>query len=68
MHCSLSLVHSDPNNGDLKVPATWPKFTSSAQKFLEINSKMNVNYVKQKLRLRYVHFWTSILPNLSFPE
>uniref|UniRef100_A0A3Q3X0U9 Carboxylic ester hydrolase n=1 Tax=Mola mola TaxID=94237 RepID=A0A3Q3X0U9_MOLML len=44
----------DPNKGDLKVPATWPKFTSSAQKFLEINSKMNVNYVKQKLRLRYV--------------
>ncbi|XP_028274095.1 bile salt-activated lipase-like [Parambassis ranga] len=54
----------DPNKGDSKVPATWPKFTSTGHQFLEINSKMNANYVGQKLRLRYVHFWTSVLPNL----
>ncbi|KAM8744036.1 bile salt-activated lipase-like [Acanthopagrus schlegelii] len=53
----------DPNKG-LSVPATWPKFTSSGHQFLEINSDMNKNYVQQKMRQRYVHFWTSILPNL----
>lgn len=68
MHCSLSLVHSDPNKGDLKVPVTWPEFTSSGQKFIEIHSDMDRNYVGEMLRLRYVQFWTSILPNLSFLE
>ncbi|XP_007575717.1 bile salt-activated lipase-like [Poecilia latipinna] len=54
----------DPNVGDLKVPATWPTFTASGHKFLEINSDMDAGYVRQKLRLRYVNFWTSIFPNL----
>ncbi|XP_068190976.1 bile salt-activated lipase-like [Antennarius striatus] len=54
----------DPNKGELSVPVTWPPFTSSGHKYLEINSKMNKNYVHQNLRLRYVHFWTNILPNL----
>uniref|UniRef100_A0A3Q2Z1D0 Carboxylic ester hydrolase n=1 Tax=Hippocampus comes TaxID=109280 RepID=A0A3Q2Z1D0_HIPCM len=53
----------DPNNGDLSVPATWPKFTNGHQ-YLEINNKMDKNYVRQKMRMRYVHFWTSVLPNL----
>ncbi|XP_029024966.1 bile salt-activated lipase-like [Betta splendens] len=53
----------DPNNGALSVPVTWPAF-SSGERFLEINSKMNKDYVRQKLRLRYVHFWTSVLPSL----
>uniref|UniRef100_A0A671YUT6 Carboxylic ester hydrolase n=1 Tax=Sparus aurata TaxID=8175 RepID=A0A671YUT6_SPAAU len=53
----------DPNKG-LSVPATWPQFTSSGHQFLEINSDMNKNYVQQKMRLRYVHFWASILPNV----
>ncbi|CAL8317780.1 unnamed protein product [Lota lota] len=54
----------DPNNG-LKVPATWPQFTTSGQQFLEINAKMNKSSVKQKMRLRFVHFWTSVLPSLQ---
>uniref|UniRef100_A0A3B5BA35 Carboxylic ester hydrolase n=1 Tax=Stegastes partitus TaxID=144197 RepID=A0A3B5BA35_9TELE len=54
----------DPNNGDLKVPATWPKFTNSGEQYLEIHNNMNKNYIRQRLRLRYVHFWSSTLPNL----
>ncbi|XP_029921540.1 bile salt-activated lipase [Myripristis murdjan] len=53
----------DPNRG-MKVPSTWPKFSSSGHQYLEINSKMNKNSVKQKMRLRYVHFWSSVLPSL----
>uniref|UniRef100_UPI003AAB4710 bile salt-activated lipase n=1 Tax=Centroberyx gerrardi TaxID=166262 RepID=UPI003AAB4710 len=55
----------DPNKGGLSVPTTWPKFTSTGHQFLEINAKMNKNYVKQKMRMRYVHFWTSVLPSLA---
>ncbi|TNN43540.1 Bile salt-activated lipase [Liparis tanakae] len=54
----------DPNNGELRVPTAWPKFTSNSHRYLEINSKMDRNYVQQKMRLRYVHFWTSVLPNI----
>ncbi|KAF7663375.1 hypothetical protein LDENG_00212190 [Lucifuga dentata] len=54
----------DPNQGGSNVPATWPLFTKSGHQYLEIHSAMNQNYVRQKLRTRYVHFWTSILPNL----
>ncbi|XP_072227674.1 bile salt-activated lipase-like isoform X2 [Leuresthes tenuis] len=54
----------DPNKGELSVPATWPEFTDSGHKFLEINSKTSPSSVKQSLRQRYVHFWTSVLPNL----
>ncbi|XP_030598540.1 bile salt-activated lipase [Archocentrus centrarchus] len=54
----------DPNKGGSNVPATWPEFTRSGPEFLEIHSDMDKNYVQQQLRLRYVHFWTSILPNL----
>ncbi|XP_044030135.1 carboxyl ester lipase, tandem duplicate 2 [Siniperca chuatsi] len=54
----------DPNKGEMNVPVTWPRFTSTEHHFLEINSKMDKSYVRQKMRLRYVHFWTDILPNL----
>lgn len=54
----------DPNKGDLKVPVTWPAFTSNDHRYLEINSKMGNTSVGQKLRLRYVNFWTSVFPNL----
>ncbi|XP_041826124.1 carboxyl ester lipase, tandem duplicate 2 [Melanotaenia boesemani] len=54
----------DPNKGDMKVPATWPEFTSTGHQYLELHSKMDKNYVGQKLRMRFVHFWTSVLPNL----
>lgn len=64
------VVHSDPNKGDLSVPVTWPQFTSTGHQYLEINSRMDAGYVNQRLRLRFVHFWSSILPNLgvTFPE
>lgn len=58
-------VHSDPNIGESGVPVAWPKFTSYGHEFLEINSKMDRNYVGQRMRIRYVHFWASVLPNLA---
>ena len=61
-------VHSDPNVGKSKVPVTWPEFTCSEQKYLEINSKMDGSYVGQKMRSRFVHFWTNTLPNLPSVE
>ncbi|KAG7263668.1 hypothetical protein CRUP_005207 [Coryphaenoides rupestris] len=54
----------DPNKG-LDVPATWPKFTPSGHKYLEINGNMDRNSVRQKMRMRFVHFWTSVLPSLQ---
>ncbi|XP_071774885.2 bile salt-activated lipase-like [Centroberyx gerrardi] len=54
----------DPNKGKLKVPVTWPTFTTTRQQFLEINAKMNESYIGQKMRLRFVRFWTSTLPSL----
>ncbi|XP_053266956.1 bile salt-activated lipase [Pleuronectes platessa] len=55
----------DPNKGELSVPVTWPEFTSTSHQFLDINSNMKNDSVGQKMRMRYVHFWTSVLPNLS---
>ncbi|XP_040054007.2 bile salt-activated lipase [Gasterosteus aculeatus] len=55
----------DPNIGESGVPVAWPKFTSYGHEFLEINSKMDRNYVGQRMRIRYVHFWASVLPNLA---
>lgn len=57
----------DPNKGDLSVPATWPQFKSDGHQYLEIHHNMDKNYVRQKMRIRYVHFWSSILPNLPDP-
>ncbi|MEQ2189827.1 hypothetical protein GOODEAATRI_029422, partial [Goodea atripinnis] len=54
----------NPNTGSLSVPASWPAFTSNGHKFLEINSKMDSSYVHEKLRIRFVNFWTSVLPSL----
>ncbi|XP_026196101.1 bile salt-activated lipase-like [Anabas testudineus] len=53
----------DPNVGENSVPVNWPEFTDG-EKFLEINSKMNKNYVGEKMRLRYVNFWASVFPSL----
>lgn len=55
---------SDPNNGESKVPVEWPQFTSAGHQYVDINSKMDKGYVKDKMRLSFVEFWTSILPNL----
>ncbi|XP_060940448.1 bile salt-activated lipase-like [Limanda limanda] len=55
----------DPNKGELSVPVTWPEFTSDSHQFVDINSNMKKDSVGQKMRMRYVHFWTSVLPNLA---
>ncbi|XP_064827202.1 bile salt-activated lipase-like [Oncorhynchus masou masou] len=54
----------DPNNGESKVPVTWPAYTTSGQKYLEINAHMNKNYVHEKMRVRFVNWWFNIFPSL----
>ncbi|XP_037609456.1 bile salt-activated lipase-like [Sebastes umbrosus] len=54
----------DPNKGNLKVPVTWPEFTSTGHHFLDINAKMNDSSIGQEMRLRFVRLWTSTLPSL----
>ncbi|XP_028317973.1 bile salt-activated lipase-like [Gouania willdenowi] len=54
----------DPNIGDLSVPVPWPRFTSEGHRYLDISHKTDHNSVGHRMRLRYVHFWTSVLPNL----
>lgn len=61
----MIIVRSDPNKGELSVPATWPQFTSTGHEYLEIHSKMDADYAKQKMRLPYVQFWSSVIPNLG---
>ncbi|KAJ8408600.1 hypothetical protein AAFF_G00252350 [Aldrovandia affinis] len=40
------------------VPVAWPTFTSSGHQYLEMNDKINRDSVQQKLRIRFVHYWT----------
>ncbi|CAN9504824.1 unnamed protein product [Ophioblennius macclurei] len=54
----------DPNNGGLNVPATWPKFNSNTHLFVELSHDTDKNSVGQQMRLRYVHFWTSVLQSM----
>ncbi|KAJ4926560.1 hypothetical protein JOQ06_008733 [Pogonophryne albipinna] len=54
----------DPNKGGQSVPTPWPQFTSTGHQYVEIHHDMNKAYVREKLRIRHVHFWTSVLPNL----
>ncbi|XP_071622138.1 bile salt-activated lipase isoform X1 [Heliangelus exortis] len=49
----------DPNKGNSKVPVTWPPYSNEGTYYLEINSKMNKNSVKQDLRAHFVKFWNS---------
>ncbi|XP_075885992.1 bile salt-activated lipase-like [Nelusetta ayraudi] len=55
----------DPNNGESAVPVAWPQFTSAGHQYVDIHSDMNANYVRDKMRMSFVTFWTSILPNLT---
>lgn len=43
----------------------WPQFTSAGHQYVDIHSDMNTNYVRDKMRMSFVTFWTSILPNLT---
>ncbi|XP_033981546.1 carboxyl ester lipase, tandem duplicate 2 [Trematomus bernacchii] len=54
----------DPNKGGQRVPTPWPQFTSTGHQYVEIHHDMNKAYVREKMRMRHVHFWTSVLPNL----
>ncbi|KAL3041403.1 hypothetical protein OYC64_019575 [Pagothenia borchgrevinki] len=54
----------DPNKGGQSVPTPWPQFTSTGHQYVEIHHDMNKAYVREKMRIRHVHFWTSVLPNL----
>ncbi|XP_056587171.1 bile salt-activated lipase-like [Triplophysa dalaica] len=54
----------DPNRGELSVPVTWPEFTDTGHKFLELNYNTDANSVKQRLRMRYVYYWTSVYGSL----
>ncbi|CAF90729.1 unnamed protein product, partial [Tetraodon nigroviridis] len=55
----------NPNNGILKVPVTWPEYTSATQKFLDIHAEMNESSVREKMRYNFVKLWTKTLPNLK---
>ncbi|XP_066502254.1 carboxyl ester lipase, tandem duplicate 2 [Hoplias malabaricus] len=60
----------DPNNGEA-VPVAWPRFTGEGHQYVDINHNMGKNSVKQKMRARFVHFWTSTyvsFPNLNQPS
>uniref|UniRef100_A0A3Q3WKQ6 Carboxylic ester hydrolase n=1 Tax=Mola mola TaxID=94237 RepID=A0A3Q3WKQ6_MOLML len=54
----------NPNNGNLKVPVTWPEFTTSGQQFLNISAKMNKSSIGQEMRLCFIQLWTRTLPSL----
>ncbi|XP_062867322.1 bile salt-activated lipase-like [Trichomycterus rosablanca] len=56
----------DPNKGESDVPVAWPQFTGEGHQFVDINHDMGKNSIKQRMRVRYVHFWTSTF--VSFPS
>ncbi|XP_035246852.1 bile salt-activated lipase-like [Anguilla anguilla] len=61
----------DPNKGESDVPVAWPRFTGSEHQYLEINEKMNRDSVRQKLRTRFVQFWSqtyALLPTIKSPS
>lgn len=64
-HCSVcSDFHRDPNTGNMKVPVTWPEYSSTGQQFLDIHAKMDESSVGQEMRLNFVKLWTETLPSL----
>ncbi|KAL2099540.1 hypothetical protein ACEWY4_003934 [Coilia grayii] len=54
----------NPNKGESGVPVTWPAFNNQTHQYVEINHRMGRNSVKQKMRLRYVNYWTNIFANM----
>uniref|UniRef100_A0A7M4EJB0 Carboxylic ester hydrolase n=1 Tax=Crocodylus porosus TaxID=8502 RepID=A0A7M4EJB0_CROPO len=58
----------DPNKGASSVPIAWLPYTAEEGYYVEINSDMSYNSVKQGLKAPYVKFWTmsyQSLPNES---
>ena len=60
----VSFFPSDPNKGNSEVPVTWLPYTSEGSYYLEINSNMNQDSLKQNLRSRYMNFWNSVYRNM----
>ncbi|XP_076139446.1 bile salt-activated lipase-like [Alosa pseudoharengus] len=54
----------DPNKGESDVPVNWPPFDSQTHKYVDINHRMGRNSVKQKLRMRFVNYWTNTFASL----
>lgn len=46
------------------MPVNWPAYTTDGGYYLEINSDLNKNSVKQNLRSRYVTYWNTVYQNL----
>lgn len=55
--CSFFPLLSDPNIGESSVPVAWPKLTEGHQ-FVDINNDMGKNSIKQKMRARFIYFWS----------
>ncbi|NXN89005.1 CEL lipase, partial [Bombycilla garrulus] len=50
----------DPNEGYSEVSVSWPAYTSENKYYVDINSNLNENSVKQDLRSEYLSFWNSV--------
>ncbi|NXI71264.1 CEL lipase, partial [Anseranas semipalmata] len=56
----------DPNTGYSEVPITWLPYSNEGSYYLEINSDMNYDSVKQNLRASFVNYWNSVY--LKLPQ
>ncbi|OPJ67727.1 hypothetical protein AV530_001968 [Patagioenas fasciata monilis] len=54
----------DPNTGYSEVTVHWPAYTTDGGYYLEINSDLNDDSVKQNLRSQYVTYWNTVYQNL----
>ncbi|XP_006894493.1 PREDICTED: bile salt-activated lipase-like [Elephantulus edwardii] len=48
----------DPNMGHSVVPTHWDPYTLENDNYLEINSKIDSNSMKQHLRTNYMQYWS----------
>nr|QGW67275.1 bile-salt activated lipase [Rhamdia quelen] len=55
----------NPNIGEFEVPVAWPPLTQGDQ-YVDINSDTGKNSIKQKMRARYVFFWSDTY--MSYPN
>ncbi|NXA34926.1 CEL lipase, partial [Eudromia elegans] len=54
----------DPNKGYSSVPISWLPYTLENTYYLEINSDISYDSVKQDLRSPYVNFWYTVYEKL----
>ncbi|KAM4696057.1 bile salt-activated lipase-like [Rhinophrynus dorsalis] len=58
----------DPSSGPSSVPTAWLKYSTAYGQYLEINSNITYQSIKQSLRSPYVRFWAQTyrsLPNVQ---